>query len=174
MERGGLTLIPVSVNVSAKQLNDTFVKKVSHVLQETNLRPCYLDLEITESVMQNMKESSLILNQLKELGVGLSMDDFGTGYSSLSYLKHLPVDNVKIDKSFIDDIQCDTNGGVMVKTIIDMGKNLNFNVIAEGIETSCQNLFLQQNNCYIGQGYPFSPPLPTDKIEQLLRDSKHL
>jgi EAL domain-containing protein (putative c-di-GMP-specific phosphodiesterase class I) len=119
--------------------------------------------------MQNINESSQILNELKELGIQLSLDDFGTGYSSLSYLKHLPVDSVKIDRSFINDILAHSNGGVMVKTIIDMGRNLNFNVIAEGIENEQQNLFLQENNCFIGQGYLFSPPLPTDRMGTLLK-----
>jgi EAL domain-containing protein (putative c-di-GMP-specific phosphodiesterase class I) len=119
--------------------------------------------------MQNINESSQILNELKALGIQLSLDDFGTGYSSLSYLKHLPVDSVKIDRSFINDILAHSNGGVMVKTIIDMGRNLNFNVIAEGIENEQQNLFLQENNCFIGQGYLFSPPLPTDRMGTLLK-----
>jgi EAL domain-containing protein (putative c-di-GMP-specific phosphodiesterase class I) len=96
--------------------------------------------------MQNINESSQILNELKALGIQLSLDDFGTGYSSLSYLKHLPVDSVKIDRSFINDILAHSNGGVMVKTIIDIGRNLNFNVIAEGIENEQQNLFLKENN----------------------------
>jgi EAL domain-containing protein (putative c-di-GMP-specific phosphodiesterase class I) len=119
--------------------------------------------------MQNINESSQILNELKALGIQLALDDFGTGYSSLSYLKHLPVDSVKIDRSFINDILAHSNGGVMVKTIIDMGRNLNFNVIAEGIENEQQNLFLQENNCFIGQGYLFSPPLPTDRMGTLLK-----
>lgn len=172
----GLPCIPVSVNVSARQLNEHFVATVFRVLQETKLDPGCLELEITESVMQNINESSQILNELKELGIQLSLDDFGTGYSSLSYLKHLPVDSIKIDRSFINDILAHSNGGVMVKTIIDMGRNLNFNVIAEGIENEQQNLFLKENNCYIGQGYYFSPPLPTDKMGTFLglhRDGSH-
>jgi predicted signal transduction protein with EAL and GGDEF domain len=138
--------IPVCVNVSARQLNEHFVATVFRVLQETKLDPGCLELEITESVMQNINESSQILNELKALGIQLSLDDFGTGYSSLSYLKHLPVDSVKIDRSFINDILAHSNGGVMVKTIIDIGRNLNFNVIAEGIENEQQNLFLKENN----------------------------
>lgn len=160
----GYPPIPMSVNVSAIQLKEEFVAIVSSVLQETELDPCYLELEITESVMQNIRHSSPILKKLKALGIQLSIDDFGTGYSSLSYLNSLPVDTVKIDKSFIDDILDPENGGVMVKTIIDMGRNLNFEVIAEGIETKQQNQFLQKNNCHLGQGYLFSPPLPADKI----------
>ncbi|MGJ7922358.1 DUF4084 domain-containing protein [Neobacillus sp. LXY-4] len=166
----GLPSITISVNVSAHQLNEAFVLSVFRVLQETNLEPDCLELEITESVMQNISKSSAILKELKEIGIQISLDDFGTGYSSLSYLRHLPVNSVKIDKSFIQDILPHSNGGVMVKTIIDMGKNLNFNVIAEGVENPQQNVFLQQNNCYIGQGFLFSPPVPAENIVRLLRE----
>jgi EAL domain-containing protein (putative c-di-GMP-specific phosphodiesterase class I) len=110
--------------------------------------------------MQNLENSTIILNQLKELGVLLSIDDFGTGNSLLSYLKHLPIDKIKIDKSFVDDIIYHSNQGIMVKTIIDMGLNLNFAVIAEGIETDEQLHFLKENECKFGQGYFFSKPIP--------------
>lgn len=166
----GVPSIPISVNVSARQLNSDIVGTVFKVLQETQLDPCCLDLEITESVMQNIKESSVILNELKSLGIQLSLDDFGTGYSSLSYLSHLPVDSVKIDRSFIKDI-LNNNGGILVKTIIDMGRNLNFSVIAEGVENEQQIRFLQENNCYIAQGYYYSPPVPADKMFPLLLKS---
>jgi diguanylate cyclase (GGDEF)-like protein/PAS domain S-box-containing protein len=166
-QRLGVSCIPVSVNVSARQLNSDIVGTVMKVLQETQLDPGCLELEITESVMQNINESSVILNKLKELGIQLSLDDFGTGYSSLSYLSHLPVDSVKIDRSFINDI-LNNNGGILVKTIIDMGRNLKFSVIAEGVENEQQIRFLRENNCYIAQGYYYSPPVPADKMLSLL------
>ncbi|WHY87309.1 EAL domain-containing protein [Neobacillus novalis] len=118
--------------------------------------------------MQNLENSTIILNQLKELGVLLSIDDFGTGYSSLSYLLHLPIDKIKIDKSFVDDILYHSNQGIMVKTIIDMGQNLNFAVIAEGIETDEQLAFLKKNDCGTGQGYLFSRPIPAEQMDEYL------
>ncbi|MGX6445073.1 putative bifunctional diguanylate cyclase/phosphodiesterase [Neobacillus sp. K501] len=169
-QKFGVPCIPISVNVSARQLNSDIVGTVFKVLQETQLDPSCLELEITESVMQNINESSLILNELKDLGIQLSLDDFGTGYSSLSYLSHLPVDSVKIDRSFIHDI-LNNNGGILVKTIIDMGRNLNFSVIAEGVENEQQIRFLRENNCFIAQGYYYSPPVPKEKMLPLLLQS---
>jgi diguanylate cyclase (GGDEF)-like protein/PAS domain S-box-containing protein len=165
----GLPQIPIAVNVSVRQFQDDhLIDYISGILEEVGLGAKYLELEITESIMQNIERSTLILNQLKEIGVLLSVDDFGTGYSSLSYLKHLPIDKIKIDKSFVDDIIYHSNQGMMVKTIIDMGLNLHFNVIAEGIETEEQVNFLKQNECEIGQGYYFSQPLPADQMKEFL------
>jgi len=160
---------PIAVNVSVRQFQDEhFIQFISEMLQEAGLEANYLELEITESLMQNLENSTIILNQLKELGVLLSVDDFGTGYSSLSYLKHLPIDKIKIDKSFVDDIISHSNQGMMVKTIIDMGVNLKFTVIAEGIETEEQVKFLTQNACQIGQGYYYSKPLSAQKLKEFL------
>lgn len=166
----GLSDIPVSINISVRQMQEEdFIECVERVVQELGVIPSCVELEITESIIQNIDESLLILNQLKELGFKLSIDDFGTGYSSLSYLKHLPIDKIKIDKSFVDDIVEDSSGGAIVKTIIDMGTNLNFTVIAEGIETEDQQQFLIQNGCELGQGYLFSRPLPLQEVKELLR-----
>jgi diguanylate cyclase (GGDEF)-like protein/PAS domain S-box-containing protein len=160
---------PIAVNVSVRQFQDEhFIHFISDMLEEIGLEAKYLELEITESLMQNLENSTIILNQLKELGVLLSVDDFGTGYSSLSYLKHLPIDKIKIDKSFVDDIIYHANQGMMVKTIIDMGMNLKFGVIAEGIETEEQVKFLTRNACQIGQGYYYSKPLSAQKLEEFL------
>ncbi|WP_413303191.1 EAL domain-containing protein [Bacillus sp. 1P10SD] len=168
-ETAGFKDFPIAVNVSVRQFEDDhFIEYISTTLEEVGLQANHLELEITESIMQNLENSTIILNQLKELGVLLSMDDFGTGYSSLSYLKHLPIDKIKIDKSFVDDILYHSNQGMMVKTIIDMGMNLNFIVIAEGIETEEQLSFLKNNACEIGQGYLFSRPVPADNLEQYL------
>ena len=168
----GYNPIPISVNISVRQLQeDHFIHTVQQALAETELNPNYLDLEITESIMQNSEKTAMILYQLKELGVTLAFDDFGTGYSSLSLLKHLPIDKIKIDKSFVDDIIHHANQGTMVKTIIDMGHNLQFDVIAEGVEEPEQVQFLLKNGCLIGQGYYFSRPLPPDLIENLFKIS---
>jgi diguanylate cyclase (GGDEF)-like protein/PAS domain S-box-containing protein len=164
----GWATIPIAVNISVRQIQeDHFVETVKEILSKVGLDPKYLELEITESIMQNIEKSTMVLNQLKELGVKISIDDFGTGYSSLSYLKHLPIDNIKIDKSFVDDIMYHSDQGTIVKTIIDMGNNLNFTVIAEGIETEEQVRFLKENACKIGQGYFYSRPLPAEQVEEL-------
>ncbi|MDE3839028.1 GGDEF domain-containing protein [Bacillus methanolicus] len=165
----GLPPIPIAVNISVRQIQDEqFVQFIMNTLDQVGLDPHDLELEITESIMQNIEKSTFILNQLKALGVKISIDDFGKGYSSLSYLKHLPIDNLKIDKSFVDDIIHHSNQGAIVKTIIDMGHNLNFTVIAEGIEKEEQVKFLIENSCKIGQGFLFSKPLPPEKIPELL------
>ncbi|WML38308.1 EAL domain-containing protein [Neobacillus sp. OS1-2] len=172
-ENAGLCDVPIAVNVSVRQFEDDhLIEYISTVLDEVGLNATQLELEITESIMQNLENSTIILNQLKELGVWLSIDDFGTGYSSLSYLKYLPIDKIKIDKSFVDDILYHSNQGVMVKTIIDMGLNLNFTVIAEGIETDEQLSFLKENACKVGQGYLFSKPLPAIEMQNFLINRK--
>jgi diguanylate cyclase (GGDEF)-like protein/PAS domain S-box-containing protein len=169
-QNAGLSSIPVAVNISVRQLQDDyFVEAVANILKATGLESQYLELEITESIMYNIDRSTIILNELKKLGVKISIDDFGTGYSSLSYLKHLPIDKIKIDKSFMDDIIHHSNEGAIVKTIIDMGHNLGFTVIAEGIETEEQVQFLIEHSCEIGQGYYYSKPLPSSEVMNLLR-----
>jgi diguanylate cyclase (GGDEF)-like protein len=165
----GFQELPIAVNVSVRQFqDDNLVEYVGEMLREIGLDGKYLELEITESIMQNVEKSTVILKQLKGLGIQLSMDDFGTGYSSLSFLNHLPIDKIKIDKSFVDDILYHPSQGMMVKTIIDMGNNLNFAVIAEGIETEEQVEFLIRNRCEIGQGFFFSEPLPDKQMEEFL------
>ncbi|ETI70853.1 sensor domain-containing protein [Neobacillus vireti] len=172
-ENAGFHNFPIAVNVSVRQFEDDyFVEYISNLLAEVGLEANHLELEITESIMQNLENSMIILNQLKELGVLLSIDDFGTGYSSLSYLLHLPIDKIKIDKSFVDDILYHSNQGIMVKTIIDMGLNLNFAVIAEGIETDEQLSFLKKNDCRTGQGYLFSRPIPAEQMDEYLFNRK--
>jgi diguanylate cyclase (GGDEF)-like protein/PAS domain S-box-containing protein len=166
----GLGNIPVAVNISVRQLQDDgFVSDVEQVLMDTGLASRCLELEITESIMQNIEKSAIILNELKQLGVNISIDDFGKGYSSLSYLKHLPLHSIKIDKSFVDDILDASNRGSIVKAIIDMAHNLEFKVVAEGIEQEEQVTFLVENKCLIGQGYYFSRPLPAEDVTSFLK-----
>ncbi len=163
----------IAVNISVRQFQDEqFVQSVVNTLDEVGLDPNCLDLEITESIMQNFEESTLILEKIKALGIRLSIDDFGTGYSSLSYLKYLPIDKIKIDKSFVDDIDQNEKQGAMVKTIIDMGHHLNFAVVAEGVETKEQNQFLTENGCDMVQGYYYSRPLPADQMEAFIKQKK--
>jgi diguanylate cyclase (GGDEF)-like protein/PAS domain S-box-containing protein len=161
--------VKMAVNVSAKQFEDPqFVETVHQVLTENQIPPHYLGLEITESVMQNINQSSIIIQDLKKLGVKISIDDFGTGYSSLSVLSKLPIDFVKIDKSFVHESTTNPNAASLVKTIVEMGKNLQFELIAEGIEKKEQAEFLIENGCYRGQGYFYSPPLSLAEVELLL------
>lgn len=162
--------IHMAVNVSGLQFEDNlFVDKLRELLSEQQLPPEYLELEITESVMQNIDRSSVIIEELKNIGVKVSIDDFGTGYSSLSILATLPIDTVKIDKSFINDMMLSPNVSTLVKTIIEMGKNLNFDLIAEGIETEEQMTLLIEKGCLYGQGYFYSKPVQRDEIEALLK-----
>ncbi|KOP75854.1 diguanylate cyclase [Bacillus sp. FJAT-21351] len=157
----------IGVNVSPIQLKSSrFVAEMEQILKKTDLEPHFLELEITESVIQNSQESKKVLNRLRSLGVKVAMDDFGTCYSSLSYLKHLPIDTLKIDKSFIDEL--DEVGKVLVETIIQMGKKLNFDLTAEGIENEEQLQFVTEQGCHIGQGYLFDKPLSPEEMSRLL------
>lgn len=168
-QENGLPPVDVAVNVSAVQFRDKhFVETVQQVLRDTKFEPCCLELEITESAMQHVEEATSIMEALKELGVRLSIDDFGTGYSSLSYLRYFPIDKLKIDKCFVDEINHHSSGETIVKTIVDLGTSLGFEVIAEGIENDNQVSFLVQNNCNLGQGYLFYKPLPAEEIEGLI------
>lgn len=162
----GLFLQRASVNVSPIQFRDSdFVADLKKILDDAQLDAPYIELEITESTLLDIEDSTKKLQDLQQLGVKVSIDDFGTGYSSLSYLKQLPIDTLKIDKSFIDDL--DRDGKIIVNTIISMGKNLQFRIIAEGIENSDQFIYLKQQECHEGQGYFFSKPVESNKIEEI-------
>ncbi|OAH59667.1 hypothetical protein AWH48_00750 [Domibacillus aminovorans] len=165
----GYPPIKVAVNVSTYQLRSRdFLEYVKQVLQETGLQPEFLELEITESLMQNLMETRIIINKLKKIGVNIAIDDFGTGYSSLSVLNHLPIDVIKIDRTFINDMLTNSNTSALVKTMIEMGKNLNIKLVAEGIESEEQRIVLKDLKCQIGQGYLFSLPIPVEEMEKLL------
>jgi len=168
-QQEGFPPIPIAVNVSGYQLQQShFLSLVKRLLEDLDLDPAYLEIEITESVVQNKEQAIQQLHELKALGVKISVDDFGTGYSSLSYLQHLPIDKLKIDKSFVDDITQNSSGRAIVQTIINMGNNLSFNVTAEGIENEQQVAFLKENHCYFGQGYYFHRPLSVEEMTRMM------
>ncbi|MDV3241504.1 MAG: EAL domain-containing protein [Methylocaldum sp.] len=172
----GLSPFDVAVNLSAKQLKrGNLVKLVNQTLRETGLEGRYLELELTETMVMHDPERFIpILEELKELGVKLSVDDFGTGYSSLSYLKRLPFDRLKIDQSFVRDIATDTNDAVIVQTVISLGHTLGLKVIAEGVETLEQLTFLCRHRCDDMQGYYSSRPVTAEQFGRLLRENRRL
>ena len=167
----GLAPLQVSVNISARQLRDNdFAEKVERILRETDMAPAFLELEITESaIMQISDDIVLQLLRLRELGISISIDDFGTGYSSLSYLKALPVDKIKIDRSFVMDIVSDPGDAAIVEAIISIAHALHLCVIAEGVESKGQLDFLVERECTEFQGYYFSKPLTSEHFADLLR-----
>ena len=162
--------MPVSVNVSARQFyHRNFVKSVDSILTQTGLAPQLLEIEITEGVLvEQTKEFISILKNLKAMGVKLAIDDFGTGYSSIGYLKHFPVDNLKIDQSFVRGLDKDASNQAILKAIVVLGHNLGLNVIAEGVETTEERDFLASISCDEMQGYLFSKPLPFNELNKLL------
>ena len=174
--KAGLPPLRMAVNLSARQLrHERFADTVAEALADTGMDPDGLELEITESaVMQQVDVSLETLRRIHALGVRLSMDDFGTGYSSLSHLKLLPIDTVKIDRSFVRDIPADENDAAIVQAIIVLARTLRLNVIAEGVETKEQLEFLRVYGCDAMQGYLFSRPLPADEITSLLKCGKSL
>ena len=137
-----------------------------NLLKESKISPALLVLEITESAfMEDIKYTKAILEELKNIGLSISIDDFGTGYSSLSYLKRFPVDNLKIDMSFVREIATDSDSASIVSAIVTMANALNLKTTAEGIETEAQLRILHALNCNNGQGYYFSKPLPPASLE---------
>jgi EAL domain-containing protein (putative c-di-GMP-specific phosphodiesterase class I) len=160
----------LAVNVSARQFHQAdFVSQVQRVLLESGAKPSMLKLELTESMMlEKMDDIIARMRELKLLGVQFSMDDFGTGYSSLLHIKRLPLDQLKIDQSFVRDINEDANDAGIVKAIIAMSEALGLSVIAEGVETEAQREFLDKSGCHDFQGYLFSRPVPIADFEKLL------
>ncbi|MCD6526098.1 MAG: EAL domain-containing protein [Desulfuromonas sp.] len=175
-QKEGLPPVRVAVNLSGHQLQQRdLVKQVMKILDETGVDPVLLELEVTETViMQNPEYAVNVLNQLREQGVHISIDDFGTGYSSLAHLKRFSVNTLKIDKSFIRDIEKNDKDAAIATAIIDMGNSLDLNVIAEGVETLGQLAFLKSKDCDEIQGYLFSAPVPDKAIRELLENGKNL
>ncbi len=160
----------LAVNVSARQFRQPgFVDVMEKLLRDHDIDPNRLKIELTESlVIDNVDESITRMQALKDLGVGFSMDDFGTGYSSLSYLKRLPLDQLKIDRSFVRDLAHDPNDAAIVQTIITMGRTLGLQVIAEGVESEAQLEFLADHGCHAYQGFLFSKPVPIGEFDQMV------
>jgi diguanylate cyclase (GGDEF)-like protein len=167
----GLPRVPLSVNLSARSLTDpTLVDKLDTWISQFDLRPADLMLEVTETMLMRDVESSIaLLHTLRGKGFGLSLDDFGTGYSSLSYLTRLPLDELKIDRSFVTDVARGGRSGALAGLIIALGRELGLHVVAEGVETSEQSAFMLRRGCNVQQGYLFSRPVPTEAFVPLLR-----
>jgi diguanylate cyclase (GGDEF)-like protein/PAS domain S-box-containing protein len=175
-QNSGIAPIRVAINLSARQFQQrNLLDMIRKVLDETGMRPDFLELELTESVlMQNEQETIDLLLDLHKTGIRLSIDDFGTGYSSLSYLQRFPINSLKIDKSFINDVPVNQGNCAIVRSIITLGHSLQLKVIAEGVETEEQLQFLKANHCDEIQGYFFSRPLPVEGATQLLIEKKRL
>lgn len=166
----GFTAMQVGVNVSARQFQqEQLAELVLRILEETGLEPKYLDLELTESsIMSNAQATIDVLTRLKAVDVTISIDDFGTGFSSLSYLKRLPIDTLKIDRSFVSDLTTDPDDAALVMAIVTLAHNLRLQVVAEGVETEEQLRFLRLLRCDEVQGYLFSKPLAAEGLEKML------
>ncbi|WP_460150036.1 putative bifunctional diguanylate cyclase/phosphodiesterase [Pseudomonas sp. S3_A03] len=167
----GLPALPVSVNISAIDFRQRdFIDNLATILKETGLPAHQLELEITESVlMQNVDDTVETLHKIKAMGVRLALDDFGTGYSSLSYLRRFPIDVLKIDQSFVRGLNVNSQDAQLISAIIGMGKSLELNIIAEGVETAEQLDFLRAQDCEEGQGFLFSKAVPAKDFAQLLQ-----
>ncbi len=164
-DEAGLSVPKMAVNLSVRQVErGAMTQQVAQVLKETGLAPRRLQLEVTESVIMNTGDALAFVHELHTIGVGLAIDDFGTGYSSLAYLKQLPVDVLKIDRSFIKDIAVDTNDEAIAIAIIQLGKSMNLAVIAEGVENEEQAAFLLRHGCTRAQGYLYGRPLAPDAL----------
>jgi EAL domain-containing protein (putative c-di-GMP-specific phosphodiesterase class I) len=167
----GLSPLCVSVNLSAIQFrHKNLPSVVLKVLKESGLTPSQLELELTESLLMHDLDAGVAqLNELQAIGVRTSIDDFGTGYSSLSYLKRLPIDTLKIDRSFVRELPADQDSAAIVRAIIALGHNLRLKVIAEGVEEQAQLDFLRSHHCDEIQGYVFSRPLDVDEFTEFVK-----
>ena len=175
-ESEGLPL-RVAVNLSSRQFKgENLAATLSEILNDTGMDPSCLELELTESLlMGDAQVSSATLDDLRiQPGLRLSIDDFGTGYSSLSYLKRLPLDALKVDRSFVRDIATDPNDAAIVTSIINLAHNLRLKVIAEGVETEEQLAYLQKHGCDLVQGFYFSEPVPAAELSKLVRRDEPL
>jgi diguanylate cyclase (GGDEF)-like protein/PAS domain S-box-containing protein len=172
----GLEPMRLSVNFSARQFQQpTFVSTCAAILKETKLDPEWLELELTEgSIMKDPEQAIEKLHALRKMGIKIAIDDFGTGYSSLSYLKRFPIDTLKIDKSFVNDVCTDPNDAAIVRAIVTLGHSLNLTVIAEGVETQGQLDYVSSIGCDMVQGFLFSKSLAADEFESLLLEQKQV
>jgi len=169
----GLTPLRISVNLSPSQFRGSgLIESIRHALEDANLRPEFLEVELTESaVMSDPEESIAILEQLSAMGVLVSVDDFGTGYSSMSYLRRFPIDKLKIDRVFINEIASRPEDASIVRAIVSLAHSLRLKVVAEGVETLAQLDFLKTVGCDEYQRYHFSRPLPATEFEHIVRQA---
>ena len=172
----GFPSLRVTVNLSIHQLNQPdFCQKIVNFLAVNNLSPHCLELELTESmIMKDVNRAIATLAELQSIGIKIAIDDFGTGYTSLIYFKRLPIDTLKIDRYFIHNVANDPQKAAITTALIQMGHNLNLQVVAEGVETEAELAFLRQHNCDAMQGFLFSRPLPIAEFEKLLFADKRL
>ncbi|MCE2565523.1 EAL domain-containing protein [Komagataeibacter sp. FNDCF1] len=173
-DRDGVHVPTVAVNLSAVHFrNRALPEHIAALLKDHNLKPARLTVEITESVMMdNSSDTEEVLQSIRNLGCGLSMDDFGTGYSSLSRLTRLPLTEIKIDRSFINDFEYDTNAQAVTMAVIGIGSRLGMTVVTEGVETEQQRALLEELNCDVMQGYLFAKPLAPDDLEKWVKHHK--
>jgi EAL domain-containing protein (putative c-di-GMP-specific phosphodiesterase class I) len=164
----------MSVNISARQFaQDDLVTQVAEILRETQVEPSTIKLEITESVTMGDAERTIrVVNELKKLGLRFSIDDFGTGYSSLSYLRRFPMDTLKIDRSFVSNLDKDPEKREIARTIVGLARNLGMDVVAEGTETLEEVSFLRTLDCEYAQGYYFSRPVDAQKADALVSEKR--
>ena len=158
------------VNVSAREFqNPELIEEIAESIRETGVDPTCMELEVTESVLMEHGEDTLSkLRKLKELGVNIAIDDFGTGYSSLSYLQRMPVNYLKIDRSFVNELGTSPESSVLLSAIINLARSLNVKTVAEGVETEAQLSRLKEMGCDMAQGYYFAKPQPSDGVSELL------
>ena len=168
----GLSPGILSINLSMVQLQEpNFTMILADMLKETGCKAQWLVIELTESqVMKNPKQTILTLQEISKLGISIAIDDFGTGYSSLSYLKRLPLNTLKVDRSFIQDIPDDSEDAAITKAIIALATSLNMDVIAEGVSSEEQRTFLLDNHCKYMQGYLYSKPVSLAEIEKIIKN----
>ena len=168
----GLAAVPVAVNLASPSFRQPdLVQRVSASLQKNNVPPGHLYIEATESILMRDADATMAtLKALRALGVKLSIDDFGTGYSSLSYLRRFPIDQLKIDRSFVNEVAINSDDAAIVAAIASLARSLSLEVVAEGIETVEQARLLLQQGCYIMQGYFFAKPVPADEITLRLQE----
>jgi len=168
----GLPIVPVSVNVSARQFQQAdFPKRVGEILDRHDIDPRWIELELTEGLlMEDTEAARQCLQRLKHIGVRISIDDFGTGHSCLNYLLRFPIDILKIDKSFVNDIGVGEDSSIIIEAIISLARSLKIDTVAEGVETQQQLEFLIENGCPVAQGYLFGHPIPRDDIQPLLEE----
>lgn len=164
--------LSVSVNISVRQLEEpNFIEQVQKIIQETGLDPKWLEFEVTESIFADLKNTVSILQEVRKLGIQISVDDFGTGYSSLSYIKHLPIDTLKVDQSFVKDIHINQESQAIVLAVLNLAKTIGLNVIAEGIELEEHVARLSERGLLFGQGYYYSKPLKKEAFEEFVNNN---